>query len=151
MHRDDIWYILAVGTELFWSLEKKWGDILKADLTNSTRAKIEKISDCDRCQLTCVIGVPSITSVYWFVYACDPQKPSSTSQGVQWELKGEKDGCQVSSSSTECTSLLTLKKKKKFHTRQVYGLTARVCGRTQYINSAFAVRENSNRRCRTWH
>lgn len=90
LHQDDIWHILAIGTKSFWWLkqkEKMWGDILKDDLSCSTRARRQNASICDRCQATCVMCVPSKTSLCWVVLAGDPQISPSTNLGVQWELK----------------------------------------------------------------
>lgn len=117
---DNIWHILAVGTELLWSLKKK-----KSEKTFSRRNpqiqpehKTENASVCDRCQETCVICVPSKTSVCWVVCACDPLKPSSTSQGVQWELKRKRwlSGWWLVKSTALPFSLS--KNKTFFYTRQ---------------------------------
>lgn len=70
-------------------------DIFKAALANSAwRKKMENALVCDRCRAASVTCVPSRTGLRWVVCAQGPLKPSSTSQGVQWELE-KKDGCQV--------------------------------------------------------
>lgn len=141
LHRDNIWYILAVGTELFWSLKKEevrrhfQGGTHKFNQSKNRKCiSLWQLPRnlCDLCtfQNKCMLSCLCMWSPETFIHQSRrPVGAEKKEMAVRWAARQK-----------HCTSLLTLKKSNFFYTRQVYGFTARVCGRTQYINSACAIR-----------
>lgn len=84
-------YVLTVGTKLFGCLAGRKVEIFFLDWPSSFDQKIYGIMQYqDRCWETCLICVPSTSSVC----SCDHLNPLSTNEGIQKELK-EEDGCQL--------------------------------------------------------
>lgn len=139
---DNIWHILPVGTELFWSLKKKkvrrhfQGGTHK--FNQSTKQKMHQF-------------VTGAKKLVWFVYLPKQVYVELFVRVIPWNLHPpvkassgswkERDGCQVGGSSKALHFPSHSQKIKLFSIQdKVYGFTARVCGRTQYINSACSIR-----------